>query len=421
MWAIRTNRIIDGLGEELVGDVGVLIDDGRIVDSGAWDTLATEGLERIEEYSDATVLPGLMDTHIHISFLNGVTFDNYRAQLFETSPTLQTLYALFHAQICLEMGMTTLRDVGGFTTTGPNVSEMVALRDAINRGIVVGPKLLISAFTHITSSHFDLLLPRQALHSPDSTADGPWELRKLARRHLRIGCDWVKTCASGGGGTDLEDPGVRNMTQEELDALVDEAHAFRKPLACHCFTPESQKMALRAGADTLEHSVWTDDEAIEMMLERGVSLIPTLARRTDRAIELRRALHGHDSVLEKMKRLQPHTYTTFQRLHAAGVPIVAGTDINYDPHMGSSMLELQVYVDLGMSPMDALMTATSNAAKALKLEHEIGSIAAGLRADVVVVQGNPLENIALLQKPDNIRTVVRGGRDRGRPSARPGT
>ena len=119
-----------------------------------------------------------------------------------------------------------------------------------------------------------------------NTADGPWELRKLARTNLLAGCDVIKTCASGGGGTDKEEPDIRNMTQEELDAIVDEAHAFHKKAAVHCFTTSAQRMALAAGADTIEHMVFHDDETIDLIVEAGVPITPTLSHRTDHAIEL---------------------------------------------------------------------------------------------------------------------------------------
>lgn len=353
-------------------------------------------------------MPGLIDCHIHISEFNALTFDNFRVARFEISPQLQMLYAVFHAQICLEMGFTTLRDMGGVTYAGLNVAELVAIRDAIDAGIIVGPRLRVGGWTTITGSHLDLVLPRNAIRQAGVTADGPWELRKLARTNLRIGCDFLKTCLSGGAGTG-EEPTVRNMTQEELEAVVDEAHAFGKPCASHCFTPESQRMAVRAGVDTIEHCVWTDDDALAMMKAEGKVVVPTLTHRTDRAIEVRRRAGASEATVQRMKRIQPDTKKTFQRLHQAGIKIAMGTDVQIDPEMGASALELDIYVAHGMTPMEAILTATKNAAEALRMDRDVGTLEPKKFADIIAVEGDPLEDIRILQERKRIKLVMKGG------------
>jgi imidazolonepropionase-like amidohydrolase len=152
---------------------------------------------------------------------------------------------------------------------------------------VEGPRMQIAAFTVITGSHLSLIQPRAALRLGFQAADGPWELRKLARQNLLDGADWIKSCVTGGGGTDKEEPDIRNMTQEECDAVVDEAHAFHKQCSVHCFTPQGQRMALKAGVDTIEHMVFHDDETLGMIKEAGVWMTPTLAHRVDRHGEVR--------------------------------------------------------------------------------------------------------------------------------------
>ena len=164
------------------------------------------------------------------------------------------MYALFHAQLCMEMGFTTLRDLGLNSSRGLLTDEMCAVRDSIDAGIFPGPRLLVGGFTYITGSHLELILPRAALRPGFQSADGPWELRKLARTNLRSGCDVIKTCASGGGGTDKEEPDVRNMTQEELDAIVDEAHAFHKRCAVHC--SRRKRTAWRLQPAATRSSTW---------------------------------------------------------------------------------------------------------------------------------------------------------------------
>src|SRR5581483_4578236 len=222
--------------------------------------------------------------------------------------------------------------------------------------------------------------------------------------------DVIKTCASGGGGTDKEEPDIRNMTQVELDAIVDEAHAFHKICAVHCFTPQAQRMALSAGADTIEHMVFSDSETIGMIKEKGTPVTPTLSHRTDHAIQLRKEQGTSLFVLEKMKSIQENCFDTFQKMYKAGVNIAMGTEMGFDPEMGSNASELAIYVDLGMKPMHALQTATINAAKAIKLDKDLGSLETGKLADIVAVDGDPLADIKCLQEKKNIQLVMRDGK-----------
>ena len=270
--------------------------------------------------------------------------------------------------------------------------------------------MLIGGFTTITGSHLDLIQPRAAKRYGFQTADGPWELRKLARTNLLAGCDIVKTCATGGGGTDKEEPDIRNMTQEEINAIVDEAHAFHKPAAVHCFTPNGHRMALEAGADTIEHMVFHDEETVDMIAESGTWMTPTLLHRTDRAIETRKDQGTSQFVLNKMKALQPYCYETFQKMYKAGVNIALGTDMGFDPEMGTNAREMEVYVQLGMKPMEAIQAATKNAAHAIKMEKDLGTVEAGKFADIIAVAGDPSRNIRVLQEKKNIQIVMKEGR-----------
>ena len=408
--AIHCGTLIDGRGGKPVKDAVVLIHGNRITRVGARGSLkAPPGAEAVD-CSRYTVMPGMMDLHIHTAMYNCMTFHNHRVAQFETMPHLQQMYALFHAQNCFDMGFTTLRDLGMNGPYGLLVNEMCAVRDAINAGIVEGPRMLIAGFTTMTGSHLELIQPRAMHRWGFNTADGPWELRKLARKNMLAGCDVIKTCASGGGGTDKEEPDIRNMTQEELDAVVDEAHALHKHAAVHCFTTGAQRMALKAGADTIEHMVFHDDETIELIRKSGTPITPTLLHRTDHAIQLRREHGTADFVLRKMKYLQPFCFETFRKMHKAGVKIAMGTDMGFEPDMGSNAAELEIYVKLGMKPMDAILTTTRNAAQALKQEKDLGTIEAGKLADVIAVDGDPLKNIRCLQDKKNIKIVMKEGR-----------
>ena len=219
----------------------------------------------------------------------------------------------------------------------------------------------------------------------------------------------MKTSVSGGGGTQDEEPDVRNMTLEELVAIVDEGHAFHKPTAAHCFTAESHKMCVRAKVDTIEHMVFHDKESIAMIKDSGIPVTPTLSHRTDHAIEVRAKIGTPRNVLDKMKKIQPYTFETFKAMHQAGVKIAMGTDLGPEPEIGTNARELEIYVQLGMSPMDAIQTATKNAAEAMWLDKELGTLEADKLADIVAVEGDPLKDISVLCKKDNIKMVMKEG------------
>ncbi len=407
---IRAGALIDGRGGPPLKDPVIVVQGRRIKAVGSRNDMQVPQGAEVLDAEGCTLMPGMMDLHIHTAMFNCMTFHNHRVAQFEIMPHLQQMYALFHAQNCFDMGFTTLRDLGMNGPRGLLVDEMCAVRDAINAGIVEGPRMLIGAFTTMTGSHLDLIQPRAMYRFGFNTADGPWELRKLARKNLLAGADVIKTCASGGGGTDKEEPDIRNMTQEELDAIVDEAHALHKIAAVHCFTTQAQRMALKAGADTIEHMVFHDDETIGMIKEAGVPVTPTLSHRTDHAIQLRREHGTAEFVLRKMKYLQPFCFESFQKMYKAGIRIAMGTDMGFEPDMGSNAAELEIYVKLGMAPMDAILAATRNAAQAIKLGDDLGTVEAGKLADIIAVNGDPLQNIACLQEKRNIQLVMKEGR-----------
>ena len=407
---IFARTMIDCTGKAPVDEPVIVVAESRIKEIGTRKTIRIPDGAHVIDCGDCTLLPGMLDIHIHTMMFNCLTFHNFRVAQWEITPELQQMYGLFHAQLCFDMGFTTLRDMGLQTYRGLLVREACAIRDAIEMGIVEGPRMHVAAFTTITGSHLDLIQPRAAERLGFQNADGPWELRKLARTNLLHGADVIKTCASGGGGTDKEEPDIRNMTQVELDAVVDEAHAFHKSCAVHCFTPSAQRMALAAGADTLEHMVFSDDETIGMIKEKGTYVTPTLSHRTDHAIQVRKDQGTSQFVLKKMKGLQEHCFTTFQRMYKAGVNIAMGTDMGFDPEMGTNAKELEIYVNLGMKPMDALLTCTRNAARAIKLHGSVGTLEAGKLADIVAVAGDPLADIRCLQEKKNIQLVMKEGK-----------
>jgi imidazolonepropionase-like amidohydrolase len=407
---IKGARLIDVVRGTVINEPVIRLDGRRISEVGSLGELhVPEGAEVID-CSGLTLMPGMIDCHLHTMMFNCLTFHNYRVAQWEITPELQQMYGLFHAQLCFDMGFTTLRDLGLASSRGLLTGHLCAIRDSINAGIIEGPRMLIGGFTSITGSHLDLINPRAMQRFGFQTADGPWELRKLARQNLLVGCDVVKTCATGGGGTDKEEPDIRNMTQEEIDAIVDEAHAFHKIAAVHCFTPNGQKMALKAGADTIEHMVFSDQETADEIAASSVYMTPTLLHRTDHAIEMRRLQGTSMFVINKMKSIQPSCFETFQRMHRTGVKIAMGTDMGFDPEMGTNARELGIYVELGMSPMEALQTATINGAKAVRMERDIGSIESGKFADILAIDGDPTRDITCLQEKSRVQMVMKEGR-----------
>ena len=406
---IKGAKLIDGRGGPVLMKPVIVIEGKRIKAVGKQGEVKEPAGAEVIDAGKLTLMPGLIDTHLHLAAFNCATFNNYRVSIWEVTPQLQMLYMLFHAQMCLEMGFTTLRDLGRATSRGHFVFEACAVRDAINAGIHAGPRLHVCGRPIITGSHLDLTLPRAALRQEGFTADGPWALRALAREHMRAGADLLKTSVSGGGGTQDEEPDVRNMTQEELEAIVDEGHAFHKPTSAHCFTAESHKMCVRAKVDTIEHMVFHDKESIAMIKASGIPVTPTLSHRTDHAIEVRARIGTPRNVLDKMKKIQPYTFETFKVMHQAGIRIAMGTDLGPEPEIGTNAKELELYVNLGMTPMEALQTATRNAAEAMWLGKDVGTIEAGKFADILALDGDPSRDITVLNTKDNIRMVMKEG------------
>ena len=407
--ALRAERLIDGTGEGITGGVVVIVEGSKIKSIGEErSTRLPPGVE-VMDYGDATLMPGLIDCHMHTGAENVMIFKNYRTATFEVSPQFHMFCSLLNAQLCLEGGITTIRDLGWVTPWGLFTAELCAVRDAINRGFVPGPRLLVAGWAVTTYSHLEMLMPHNAPRREGVTADGPWELRKMVRSQLRVGSDLIKTVASGGGGTDVQDPNVKNMCFEEIAAIVDEAHGFNKIVACHTWTPESQKRAIKAGVDTLEHCVWADDESIELMVKHRKPLTPTLLHRTDHAIDIVRRTGADEFVLKNYKSVQADCFATFKKLIDAGVTIAMGTDLNIDPEMGSNAGEISLYVDLGMKPMDAIQAGTINAAEAIGLGEVTGSLTPGKYADILAVKGDPLKNHNVFEGRQNFLMVMKEG------------
>ncbi|MBI3978658.1 MAG: amidohydrolase family protein [Chloroflexi bacterium] len=408
---ILCGTLIDGCGGAAQRDVGLLVEGNRITQIMPRAQAPRGERLRIIDASDQTVIPGLMDIHVHLATVSDPGEPHGLWSLMATPPPLVTLHAARNARLMLEAGFTTVRDVAGVPNR-LNV-EIVCLRRAIELDLIAGPRLFVAEWVGQTVGHIDANLPPTWYREPGINADGPWEVRKLARECFRQGVDLIKTSASGGLSGYFEEFTWRNYTVEELSALADEAHAVGKRFAVHADTAPAVKKAIAAGADTLEHCTFLDDEAIELMVKHGTYMVPTLSIGSDRAAEGRqRTGNTRPAVLRRAQMASDGGRESFQKAHAAGVKIAMGTDTyrSLREYFGKNAYELELMVRNGMSPMEAIVASTHVAAEALGAADRVGTLEVGKLADVVVVDGDPLADIRILQDLARIPVVVKEGR-----------
>ena len=411
-FVLKGGLLIDGNGGDLLSDPAVRIAGGRITGIESDVGHGGTGAAKVIDCKGCVLMPGMMDLHVHLSCAN--TIDHAQTELANVirTPAEMLLDAARNARLLLSAGFTTLRDLDWVTPQGRTfVQEMGALRDAIAAEKLPGPRLVTGGFVLTTGSYHDRMLPRVIPRDSTYQGVGPADVRRVSRKVLRDGADLLKACVSGGHCTfdrhdDLWD---RGLTQDELDAIVDEAHAFQKPVAAHCHTPLSVKMALTAGVDTVEHCTYVDDEAVAQLAASGVYNVPTLAPRGDSVIEERRQRGAPDFVLAQAREIADNCFASFERYKRAGVRFAMGTDITRHPSSGTNASELAIYVSLGLTEMEAIQTATRNAADALGLLYDLGTVEVGKIADIIVVDGNPLDDISRLQDVNRIKLVVKDG------------
>ncbi|MFC1937709.1 amidohydrolase family protein [Chloroflexota bacterium] len=404
---LKSKRLIDGNGGTPIQNAVMVIEGERIKEVGSEGKVSVPAGAEVIDMGDCTLMPGLIDCVVMNIGMGAEHCKNRRVAADETPPQLQELYGLLNWQIGFENGVTTLLDGRGSGSDmygEPQTAEGVALRDAINTGLFAGPRALVTGRASITNSHLSRC-NSYFREPPDVNADGPWELRKLVRRELRRQCDGIKTTAGGGIGGHGEAIDIRNGTQEELDAIVDECHAFGKFCVCHCQTSQQQRMAVKAKMDALVHIAYTDDETIALIKEANIPIIPTLTHRSNRDIEELAAGGQPEFIIEKRRRTQAICYENFKKIHQAGIKLATGSVHGLD----WCAFEMEIEVDLGMTPMEAILTATKNAAETLKLDKITGTLDVGKFADVIAVNGDPLADIRVLRDRQNIRMVMKEG------------
>ncbi|HEY7779911.1 MAG TPA: amidohydrolase family protein [Ktedonobacterales bacterium] len=405
--AIVGARLIDGTGGEPIEDGTLLIEGERITAIGRRDQVRVPRDAAVIDGAGTSVLPGLIDCHVHLASPWGF---NLLLRL-QTPPALNLLYAVPNCAATLDGGVTTARDAGG-TPAG--------VRMAIQRGFFTGPRLLV-AVTILTQTggHGDAMMPccvdlgapigASGGDVPRGVVDGTDEMRRATREILRAGADWIKLCTSGGVLSPGDSPRSAQFTVDEIAVAVYEAAAQGKRCMAHAQSTEGIKNAIRAGVATIEHGIWLDDEAIQMMLDRGVYLVPTLVAPEDviRIAEAKPDLMPPYAVQKSREVIADHR-ASFRRAAEAGVKIAMGTDSGVGPH-GENAREVVLMARNGLSPMASIVASTRTAAEMLHLDGDLGTLAAGKLADVLVVDGDPLAEIDVLADAARRALVLKGG------------
>ena len=386
--------LVDPLNEHLIDNPMVEIEGSVIVSVSRRDA-SSEPLTLID-LGDATLLPGLADVHAHLSWYASDT----NVSFLSVSHTDEAVRSVINAEVLLMSGFTMVRN------TGAGGYSDVSVRNAINDGRIKGPRLKVSGSSlGITGGHCDQnLLPAQYGIKQEAIADGPWAIREQVREHKKYGVDLIKFCATGGILSKGTDVGARQYTFEEMEAIVDEAHALGLKVAAHAHGAEGIKYAIRAGVDSIEHASLIDDEAIELAIDNGTFL--TMDIYTSEYLVAEGANVGFlPEMLEKAALVQESRNENFRRAAEAGARIVFGTDSSVIPH-GDNAIQFSRMVEHGMTPMRAIQSATTVAAELLGWEGRTGVVASGYFADIIAVNGNPLEDISVLE---DVTFVMKGG------------
>ncbi len=389
--AIRFGKLVDGSGKVLTNAI-VVVEGDRIKSVSTSESSIPANVQ-VVDLSRYTGIPGLIDVHMHLAGTHGGTGSGrVPNQVLSRSPVIDMFLSQGAARKMLDIGITTVRDVGAYQFTD------LAMRDLINMGAIVGPRMFVSGPGLRTSSALGVAVP-------EATADGPVEVTRVVRRLIAAGVDNIKVFGSIGPVPDMGCP-TASFTQsaafayDELKAAVDTAHSLGKKIAVHSLGPDGARDAVRAGADSIEHGLDMDDATLAEMARRGTFYVPTIYNNVYSA--------ERGSCKEMRIGWHSRTVETVKRALKAGVKFAMGSDGNAPTWMiGENTRELGWFVKVGMTPEQALATATTNAAALLGKEKELGKIAPGYFADLVAVEGDPLKDIDVVI--NNVRWVMKGG------------
>lgn len=393
---IKAGQVVDTLEGKLRSNQVIVVEDDRIARVAASGDVDIPAGAAVIDLSGQTVLPGLIDMHTHLT--GDHRFHGYES--LGVSLPRETLYGVYNGRKTLLAGFTSVRNVGagGFSD--------IALRDAIAAGEIEGPRMRASGpALGITGGHCDNnLLPPEYADRGAGVADGPWAVRAKVREIVKYGADVIKFCATGGVLSKGDSVGGQQYTLEEMRALVEEAHRHGRKVAAHAHGTEGIKAAIVAGVDSVEHSSLIDEEGIRLAKEHGTFLV------MDIYVDTYILQHGAEvgmlpESLEKEREVGQLQRDNFRKAFEDGARMAFGTDGGVYPH-GDNARQFAYMVEYGMTPMEAIQAATVEAAELIGWANDVGAIEAGRYADIIAVEGNPLENVRLLE---DVAFVMKGG------------
>lgn len=390
--------MFDGKSNALVRNGVVIVEGSKIVDVGS--NLPIPSGARVIELGEATLCPGFMDAHTHLTLDFSGDYNQRRLKELDLNASEQAIIATTYARATVEAGFTTVRDLGS-RVVGSREFVDVALRNSINKGVIVGPRMLVATKgIGAIGGHFDptngfrdFLFGREPDYT-DGIADGPEEIRKAVRFEVKNGADVIKAAVSGGVLSLADEVDTPQLTPAEMAALVDESHRLRKKVAVHCHGDQAAREAIEAGVDSIEHGSFMKPETLAMMKKKGTFLTPTLM-----ASEwIMGKLENYPPALQaKAKAATAARSEMFRNAVKLGVKIAFGTDAAVFPH-GQNAKEFKLMVDLGMTPINALKSATANDAELLGIGEKVGTLEKGKLADVIAVPGDPTTDITATEQ-----------------------
>ena len=400
---VKAGQLFDGTGDSMLPDRVIVVEGDRIKALGSFSEIPIPAGAEVIDLSRATVLPGLIDAHTHL----GSRADRYdEINKFKDTPNHGAFAAVLHARKTLEAGFTTVRDVG----SRPFLA--VDLRDAIDEGFLVGPRVVASGpGISITGGHGDLnkfapqvrvsMFPEEHDYK---IADGIDQVRHVVRAQVKHGVDVIKVHASGGVLSRGDSPGAPQYSVEELRVLVQEAHAAGRKVAAHAHGAQGIKNAVIAGVDSIEHGSLIDDEGIKLMIERGTWLVADIYN-DDYLLGKAVEFHLPEEMIAKEKAIGQLQRDNFARAVKAGVKVAFGTDAGVYPH-GDNARQFHYMVKYGLTPARAIRSATSDASELLGKAGSVGKVVPGLYADLIAVEADPLADIRSLER---VEFVMKGG------------
>ncbi len=395
--AVKAGRLVDVVDERVLSDQVILIEGDRIAKVGPARSVAVPSGARVIDLSGYTVMPGFVDTHTHVTSDATISFYDY----YNVSVPREAVLGVMNARRTLLAGFTTIRNVGatGFSD--------VALREGVERGDVMGPRIFASGpMIGITGGHCDENnLAPEFNYSSEGVADGVDAVRKMVRRDIKYGADLIKYCGTGGVFSKGDTPGAPQYTYEEAKAIIDEAHFMGRTVAVHAHGAEGIKIAIRAGVDSIEHASLVDDEGIRMAVRAGTVFSMDIYN-TDYT-QAEGAKNGTpEEYLQKDRDIGEIQRENFRKALKAGVKMSYGTDAGVYPN-GDNAKQFKIMVRYGMTPMQAIVAATRTGAELLKKEDDFGAIEAGRFADIIAIEADPLADVSTLER---MRFVMKEGR-----------